>query len=83
MKRYSTHNEEKSVVVEKFIKTLKNQNYKYMTSVSKYVYIHKLDDMVNKYSNTYHTTSKIKPIDVKLNTYINFNKENNEQDPKF
>ena len=45
---YSTHNEEKSVVAEKFTTALKNKIYKYMTSVSKYVYIDKLDDIVNK-----------------------------------
>ena len=67
---YSTHNEEKSVVAERFIRTLKNKVYKYMTSVSKNVYIDKLDDIVNEYNNTYHRTIKMKPIDVKDNTYI-------------
>ena len=51
---YSIHNERKSVVVEIFIRTLKNKIYKYMTSVSKNVYIDKLDEIVNKYNNTYH-----------------------------
>ena len=50
--RYSTHSEEKSVVAERFIRALKNKIYKYMTSVSKSVYIDKLHDMVNKYNNT-------------------------------
>ena len=68
---YSTHNEGKSVVVERFIKTLKNKSYKYMTSVSKNVYIDKLDDIVNEYNNTYHRTIKVKPIDIKNSTYIN------------
>ena len=80
---YSIHNERKSVVVERFIRTLKNKIYKYMTSVSKNVYIDKLDDIVNKYNNTYHSTIKMKPVDVKSNTYINSSKEINDKDPKF
>ena len=54
-----------------------------MTSVSKNVYTDKLDDIVNKYNNTYHRTIKMKPIDVKDNTYINAGKEVNNKDPKF
>ena len=50
-----------------------------MTSVSKYVYIDKLDDMVNKYNNTYHDTIKMKPVDVKSNGYIDFSKEINNK----
>ena len=65
---YSSHNKQKSVVVERFIRTLKNKISKYMTSVSKNVYIHKLDDIVNKYNNTDHSTIKIKPVDVKPST---------------
>ena len=80
---YSTHNEEKSVVAERFIRTLKNKIYKYMTAISKIVYIDKLDDIVNKYNNTHHSTIKVKPIDVKPNTYIDSNKEINNKDPKF
>ena len=80
---YSKHNEGKSVVAERFIRTLKNKIYKYMTSVSKNVYIDKLDDIVNKYDNAYHNTIKMKPVDVKSNTYIDFNKETNIKDPKF
>ena len=67
---YSTHNEAKSVVIERFIRTLKNKIYKYMISISKNVYIDKLDHIVNKYNNTYHNTIKMKPFDVKSNTYI-------------
>ena len=67
---YSTNNEGKSVIAERFIRTLKNKIYKYMTSISKNVYIDKLDDIVKKYNNTYHTSIKIKPVDVKDNTYI-------------
>ena len=80
---YSTHNEGKYVVAERFIRTLKNKNYKYMTSISKNVYIDKLDDIVDEYNNTYHTTIKMKPTDVKDNTYINTDREVNDKGPKF
>ena len=80
---YSTNNEGKSVVAERFIRTLKSKIYKYMTSVSKNVYIDKLDDIVNEYNNTYHIIIKTKPIDVKDNTYINTDKETNDKDRKF
>ena len=80
---YSTHNEGKSVVAERFIRTIKSKIYKYITSISKNVYIDKLDDIVDEYKNTYHTTIKMKPIDVKDNTYINTSKEINNKDPKF
>ena len=72
---YSTNNEGKSVIAERFIRTLKSKIYKYMTSISKNVYINKLYDIVNEYNNTYHTTIKMKPIDVKDNTYINTSKK--------
>ena len=80
---YSTHNEGKSVVAERFIRTLKSKICKYMTSISKNVYIDELDDIVDEYNNTYHTTIKMKPIDVKDNTYINADKEINDKDSKF
>ena len=80
---YSTHNEGKSVVAERFIRMLKSKIYKYMTSISKNVYIDKLDDIVNEYNTAYHTTIKMKPINVKDNAYINIEKENNNKDPKF
>ena len=80
---YSAHNEGEFVVTEGFIRTLKNKIYKYMNSISKNVYIDQLDDIVNEYNNTYHTTIKKKPIDVKENTYINIDKECNNKDPKF
>ena len=80
---YSTHNEGKSVVAERFIRTLKNKIYKYMTSISKNVYIDKFDNIVNEYNNTYHRTIKMKPIDVKDNIYINIYKGVNDKDPKF
>ena len=54
-----------------------------MTSISKNVYIDKLDDKVNKYNETYHDTIKMKPVDVKPSTYIDSSKEINYQDPKF
>ena len=80
---YSTQNEEKSVAAKRFIRTLKNKIYKYMTSVSKNVYIDKLDDIVNEYSNTFHRTIKMKSADVKHSTYIDPSKEINNDDPKF
>ena len=67
---YSMHNEGKSVAAERFIRTLKKKTYKYMTSISKNVYIDELDDIVDKYNNTYHITIKMKPVDVKSNKYI-------------
>ena len=80
---YSTHNEGKSVVAKRFIRTLKSKIYKYMTSISKNEYIDKLDDIVDEYNNTYHTTIKMEPMDVKDNTYINADKEIKNKDPKF
>ena len=80
---YLIHNEQKSVIAERFIITLKTKIYKYMTSISKNVYIDKLDDIVDEYNNTYHRTIKMKPVDVKDNTYIDFKKEVNDKDPKF
>ena len=79
---YSTHNEGKPAVAERFIRTLKNKIYKYMTSISKNVYIDKLNNIVNKY-NTYHRAVKTKPADVKSSTYIDSSKEINDEDPKF
>ena len=79
----STYNEGKSIVVERFIRILKRKNYKYVTPISKNVYIDKLDIIVNKYNNIYHRTIKMKPVNVKSSTYIDFNKENNKEDLKF
>ena len=69
-----THNDGKSVVAEKLYQNLKEQNFKieYLTSKSKNMYKDKVDDAVNEYSNTYYTATKMKPIDVASNTYINF-----------
>ena len=83
LKMYSTRNEGKSVAAERFIKTLKNKVYKYMTLVSKYVYIDRLDYIGINYNNTYHSKIKMKPDDVKSNIYIDSGKEINEKDPKF
>ena len=58
---YSIHNEGKSIAAERFIRSLKNKIYKYMTSISKNVYIDKLDDIVNEHNNTYHRSIKMKP----------------------
>ena len=69
--------------MKRFITTLKTEIYKYMTSLSKNAYIDKLDDIVDQYNTTYHRTIKMKPVDVKDNTYIDFKKQANDKDPKF
>ena len=80
---YSTFNEGKSVVAERFIKTLKNKIYKHMTAISVNVYVDALGDIVNKYNNTVHRTVKMKPIDVTDNSFAEYNEESNKKDPKF
>ena len=80
---YSTYNEGKSVVAERFIRTLKNKIFKHMTAISKNVYFDVLDDIVNKYNNTVHRTIKTKPIDVTDDYYAEYNENPNEKDPKF
>ena len=80
---YLMHNEIKSVAVERFFRTLKNKIYKYMTWISKNFYIDKLDDIVNKCNNTYHSAIKIKPVDLKSITYIDSSKDVNNKDFKF
>ena len=80
---YSTYNEGKPVAAERFIRTLKNKTFKYMTSISENVHIDKLDGIVNKYIHTYHSTIKIKSVEVNSDTYINSCKELNDKDPKF
>ena len=80
---YSRHDEGKSVVAKRFIRTLGNKIYKYMTSISKNVHIDKLDDIMNNYNNAYHSTIKMKPADVKSNTCIQSSKEINDRDLKF
>ena len=65
---YSTHNEGKSIVAERFTRTLKNK-------ISKNVYFEKLHDIIDKFNNTYHSTMKMKSTDVKSSTYIDLNVE--------
>ena len=79
---YSAHNEEKSVVAERFVRTLKTKIYKHTSSISKNVYTDKLNDIVNEYNNTYRII-KMKPVDVKDNSYTDFGKEVNDKNPKF
>ena len=79
---YSIHNEGKSVAAQRFIRTVKTKIYKYMTSVSKNVYIDKLDDILTEYNNTYLRKIKMKPADVKEYTYADFKKEVNDKYPK-
>ena len=80
---YSTFNEGKSVVAERFIRTLKNKIFKHMIAISKNVYFDLLDDIVNKYNNTVHKTIKMKPIDVTDDSFVEYNEESNKKDPKF
>ena len=75
---YSTHNEGKCVVAERFIKTLKNKIYRHMTSISRNVYHDVLNDIVKTYNNTYHSSIKMKPID----SFAEYNEESNEKNFK-
>ena len=75
---YLTYNEGKSVVAERFIRTLKNKIFKYMTVVSKNVYFNVLDDIVDKYNNTFQKTIKMKSIDVTSDSYAEYNDDSNE-----
>ena len=79
---HSTFNEVKSVVAERFIRTLKNKIYKHITAISKNVYCGGLDDIVNKYNNTVHRTIKMKPIDVTNDSFAKYNEESNKKDRK-
>ena len=79
---YSTDNEGKSVVAERFIRTLKNKLYKHMTASGKNVYYNVLDDIANEYNNTKHSTIKMKPIDVGDNKRVYID-EHNEKDSRF
>ena len=79
---YSTH-EGKSVVAERSIRTLKNKIYKHMAAISKNVYFDVLSDIVDEYNNAYHKTIKMKPIDVKIDSFPEYNEESNEKDAKF
>ena len=79
---YSTYNEGKSVVAERFIRTLKNKLYKHMTAIGKNVYYDVLDDAVNEYNNAKHNTIKMKPKDVKNNKRVYID-EHDEKDSRF
>ena len=80
---YSTFNEGKSVVAERFIRNLKNKTFKHMTAISKKIFFDVLNDIVNKYSNTIHRTIKMKPIDVTDDSFVEHNEEFNKKGPKF
>ena len=80
---YSTYNEGKSVVAEKFVRTLKNKIFKHMTVFSKNIYFDVLDDIVNKYNNTAPSTRNMKPIDVTADSYAGYYEHFNKKDPKF
>ena len=80
---YSTYNEVKSVVPERFIRTLKNKIFKHMTALWKNVYFDLLDNIVDKYNNTVHRTMKMKPIDVASDSYAEYNEDSNVTKPKF
>ena len=81
-KMYSTHNEGKSVIAERFIRTLKNKIYKHMTAISKNVYFDVLNDIVDKFNNTYHKTIKMRPTDVKSDSFAEYNEQSDEKDLK-
>ena len=74
---------ENLLLLKDLLESEKNKIYKYMISIPKIVYIHKLDDIVNECNNTYHRTIEMKPVDVKHNTCIDFGRENNDKYPKF
>ena len=76
---YSTYNEDKSVVAERFIRTLKNKIFKHMITISKKVYIDVLNDFVSKYNDTVHKTIKMKPIDVTADSYAEHNEDFNKK----
>ena len=80
---YSTYNEGKSVVAERFIRILKNKLYKHMTATGKNVYYDVLDDIVNEYNNTKHHTIKMKLIDVKDNNKRVYIDEHNEKSARY
>ena len=80
---YSTFNEGKSVVAERFIRTLKNKIFKHMTTISKNVYFDVLDDIVNTYNNTVHKTIKMKPTEVTEDSYVEYNEYLNKKDSKY
>ena len=80
---YSAHNEGKSVIAERFIKTLKNKICEYLTSISSNICIDKSEDIDKKYNNTYHTIIKMKRVIIKSNTNIDCSNRINDKNPKF
>ena len=80
---YSTFNKGKSVVAERFLRTLKNKIFKHMTAIWTNVYFNVLDNIVNKYNNTVHRIIKMKPIDVTLDSYAEYNEDSNKKYHKF
>ena len=74
---YSAFNEGKSVVAEIIIRTQKSKIYKHTTAASKNVYFDVLDDIVDEYNNSFHKTIKMKPIDVKSDSYSKYNEDSN------
>ena len=80
---YSTYNEGKSVVAERFTKTLKNKIYKHMTTIGKNVYFNVLDDIVDKYNNSFNSLTKMKPKDVTDDSFVEYSEETNKKSPKF
>ena len=80
---YLTDNEGRSVVAERFFKTLKNKIYKHMTTVGKNVYFNVLDDIVDKYNNSFHSSIKMKPKDITDDSFVEYNEEFNKKSPKF
>ena len=80
---YSKYNEGKSIVAERFVRTLKSEIFKHMTTIAINVYFDVWDDIVNKCNNTVHKTIKIKPIDVTDDSYAEYNEYFNKKDPKF
>ena len=80
---YSTYNQGKSIVAERFIRTLTNKISKQMRAISKNIYSDVLHDIVNKYNDRVHRTIKMKPIDVRSDSYTEYNEDLNKEDPKF
>ena len=80
---YSTYNEGKPAVAERFIRTLKNKIFKHMTAILKNIYFDVLDDIVDKYNNTVQKTIKMNPIDVTVDSCAEYNENPNKKDPEF
>ena len=83
IKMYSTYNDWKSGVAERFIRTSKSKIFKHMTAISKNVFFDVLDDIIDRCNNTAHRSIKMKPIELASGSYAEYNKDSNERDPKF